>query len=305
MSHYPQSASGLNYISYPAGPTPVGLTLTANASANTKGSYSEFVSSTPFAANQMYLFVWNTDNAVRQFLFDIATGGVGAETDILPNLSADGTSTTSSIYGFGLYGPFPVAIPAGTRISGRCQCSTGSETMNVQIVLVAAGDTPGVSSAVNYGAETANSGGTQLDPGGSANTKGAYTELTSSTSAVAQWVMLIFTIGHSSVSSVFWLVDLATGAGGAETPLIIDIPVASVANAGAQPSMQPRTYAFLTYIPASTRLAARCSCSTATATVRLLDVVVLAATAPAESAAGYPIEISTPAIFMPRQVAGY
>lgn len=285
MAYYPQNATGLNYISYPAGPTPVGLALTANASANTKGAFAQFVASSTFTSNAINVVVANTSAATgRLYLFDIATGGSGSETVVIPNLNAEGVSTTNSVYPSGLY-PFPLAIASSTRISARCQCSTGGVAMNVQITLIAAGGVSGIAAFTNYGGDTADSSGAQIDPGGTVNTKGAYTQLTASSSDVAQWMSAQFTYGHSTYANVFWLADLATGAAASEVVLVPDMLLTS-AFISSQPDIQPRATPMLTYIAASTRIAARASCTSNTATARLFDLVLMTGVAPSEPSGG-------------------
>lgn len=287
MAYYPQNAVGLNYIQYPATtPVTTGLQLVAPGSSNTKGSYAEFVASSAFECNYVHVTVRATvATAGRLYLFDIATGAGGSESVKVPNLTAEGTSTNSSVYGHGLY-PIPWQIAASTRIAGRCQCSTASEVMTVTLKLIAAGDVDGIDTFVNYGANTADSGATQIDPGATADTKGAYSQLTASTSAIIQYLLLIATYGHATVGTAGWFADLATGAGGAEVVLIPDNAFYSATNAGGNPALHPRSYPYLTYIAASTRLAVRASCSVNTATVRLFDANIIAGTAPAESSGG-------------------
>ena len=47
MAYYPQSATGLNAISYPSGNAQT--TVTASGSTNTKGSYTDIAASAAFA----------------------------------------------------------------------------------------------------------------------------------------------------------------------------------------------------------------------------------------------------------------
>ena len=280
MAHYPQNATGLDYAKYPAGSTVT--TLTANASANTKGAYAEFVASSDFECN-VFEFFSLASNVGVSFLIDIATGAGGAETVVLPDLLFDNSSNLSGQAGSGMY-TVPLTIPASTRISGRTQSDSGGSALFPLINLTAAGDTPGPSTYVNYGANTADSSGVQVDPGSSANTKGAYSEVTASTSAVSQVLMQMLTQdGNTVPRDASWLMDIATGAGGAETVLIPDLGASSVLNHSPLP---PRSRTLLTYIAASTRIAARAQSGTTDATDRLIDVALLAATAPAEPASG-------------------
>jgi hypothetical protein len=276
--YYPRSATGLQAITYPVGPTVLGLGLTADGSANTKGAYAELIASAPFEANAILFNVMSTiATAGRLFLIDIATGAAASETVVVPNVIVEGTSSISSSYGHGWI-RIPLKIAAGQRIAIRCQCSTGGEAIvQVAVTLIAAGGVPGFTSVVNYGADASDSGGTRLDPGGTANTKASsWTEITPSTSDIIQWLSLLTTYGHTTVASCSWSIDIATGAGGAEVVLIPDLRLTSATNTGSTPSLQPKAQEMLTYIPAGTRISARCSCSINTATSRLIDVALLA-----------------------------
>jgi hypothetical protein len=286
MAHYPQSAAGLGAITYPAGPGPLGVTVTASGSTNTKGLYAELTGSSAFACNKVRVVVqFPGDSAAGgyKFLLDIATGAALSEVVVVPNLMIDGQVITgSTLLCFAEFW-IPLAIPAGTRISARCQCSVGSKTLSVMISLYAAGDSPGISTFTAYGINTGDSSGAQVDPGGSANTKGGYTELTASSSAVTQFLMLgVAMAGNTGPSTGRWYFDIATGAALSEVVLIPDIPV-QIGGASPQFALLPHSHSFLTYIPAGTRIAVRASCSINDATDRLLDVALLSGTAPAEA----------------------
>lgn len=279
MAHYPQSASGLAYITYPAGPTAQPLQVNASASGNTKGSYAELTSSSAFACNSVIVQVTRCATGGVQYLLDLATGPGGSETVVVPNITCSNHDNSSSHNGAVAFN-LPLAIGASTRIAARCQCSTGSQAMFVALTLIAAGDTPGIASFTNYGAVTGDSGSTSVDPGGSANTKGSYTEITASTAAVVQALTVLFTFGSNTApGNATWAVDLATGPGGSETVLIPDLRTAS-AIAGLSSGPRIRAYSVLTYIAATTRIAARASSSITDATDRLIEVALLAGTAP-------------------------
>ncbi len=162
---------------------------------------------------------------------------------------------------------------------------------------------PGIATAVTYGADTSDSGGASVDAGGSADTKGSYTELSASTSAVIQALLMMMTgAGNGAPASNRWAVDLATGAGGAESVLIPDLRL----SIGSSPQvLVPKSYEALTYIAASTRLAARAASQITDATDRLIDVAVLTGTAPVESSSVTSITITSPAVMPAARVVGY
>lgn len=281
MPYYPQNATGLNYVTYPAGPTATGTSLTSSASTNTKGSYAQFTASLGFTANAIEVNVIAGQANPRAFLLDIATGAAASEVVVVPNLMVDNTLNTAGSHTAASAFFIPLAIASGTRVAARVQCSTGSQSIEVSLTFAAAGGVAGVSSVSNYGANTGTSGGVQIDPGGTIDTKGSYAQITSSTSGVAQWVALnLGTRGNAAPSSARWCVDLATGAAASEVVLIPDARFVIGTNPG---TMVPRSKAFLTYIASATRIAARASCSINDATDRLVDLVVLAATAPSET----------------------
>lgn len=282
MAYYPQNATGLNYITYPAGPVPGSATVVTAGSANTKGSYAQITASSGFTCNLVSLQVYGgITTSGLQYLIDLATGAGGAEVVKIPDVLSATQGITSSVQKGGLR-QFPLAIASGTRIAARCACSTGSANMRLGVSLVAAGGVAGISTFVAYGVNTADSGGTAIDPGGVADTKGSYVQITASTSDVIQWLAFQNTLGGNTAPQTnSWYQDLATGAGGAEVVLIPDIPAfVESGNAANLPKMQP----FLTYIAASTRIAVRASSNLTDATDRLIDVALITGTAPAETA---------------------
>lgn len=302
MPTYPTSAAGLNYASYnDASSTPTGTSLTANASAHTKGVYSAFIASSGFDAQQITIEAITTSNAATDYLFDIATGAGGAEVVVIANIGATHFGSTSSVAVWGHW-EIPFAIAASTRISGRCQCSTGGDVIELVITLVGSNGAVGCTATETIGAVTGSTTLTQIDPGGTANTKGSYTALTASSGIIYQAIAPLFhEISHNTSGSVRWAVDIATGAGGAEVVLIPDLRLKSnttwLING-------PSAYAFLTYIPASTRIAVRAACSVNTATLRLFNAGAVGSVAPAE-AAGIAIAIQSPAIIWPGGCASY
>lgn len=284
-TYWPQSASGLNVVTYPAGPTVAGTLVTSSASTNTKGSYTQLIASTSFTTNRIELS--STANAASgngmAALIDLATGAGGSESVVISNLAADIGEAGELIF----TADFPLAVASGTRVAARFQANVGSRTVRLNVTAIAAGGMPGMSSFTTYGADTSDSGATGVDPGGTTNTKGSYTEITSSSSALAQWMMAVIAFrGNAQPLSFSWAVDIATGAGGAETVLYSDLRVCEREVLTFRMGYTGRMQGFLTYVPASTRLAARASCTTNDATDRLIDVELIAGTAPTEPAGG-------------------
>jgi len=245
--------------------------ITASATANTKGSYTQIVASTAFDSTWMMLIVRGFGTS-RGFLLDLAIGAAASEKVIISNLLL-GSSGNGCLPG--TYGPFPISIPAGTRIAARLQSTTGSSTAQIEVVLGASGfaDDAPLGIVTTYGADTSDSGGTQVDPGGTINTKGTWSEITSSTSREIK--ALCIAIGNQSNSApgnASWLFDIGIGAGGSEKVVLADLYLVTTSSFAAQ--LIPNAFAFPISIPSGTRLSARAQCVINDATDRLFDVAL-------------------------------
>lgn len=274
---YPTNGSDFQYITYPVGPTATPTTLTANASANTKGTYVEFVASTTFTSNRISVCVRQTAAANgRGYLLDVATGAASSEVDVLSNIAYEGFGG-STLRGGGCV-TVPLTIASGTRVSARIQSSTGGSTAQVSIMLGRVGTQSAPTSYTTLGANTSTSQGTAVDPGGTINTKGSYVEFTASTSAVTQvMAVIVGANANADPSSAFWYVDIATGGAGAETVIIPDMPY-SIGESASVPARNNPSMTVYPYIAASTRIALRTSCSINTAADRIPSFVLLIAT---------------------------
>jgi hypothetical protein len=249
-----------------------GTALSAHASANQKAtSYTQLLASTiARASGIIVMFDWASVQLL-DFLVDIAIGAASSEQDIARNLLKSGGSNSQN---YGAYYYLPIEIPAGSRISARCQCSTGGETLGVSCFLLYGGfsQIEGLGTVDAIGVDTTDSGGTSIDPGGTINTKGAYVELTAATTRAYKY--LILAIGgqsNATRSSQQWLIDIAIGAAASETVIVSNIPITCATTSDA---ITPQTILFPIQIAAGSRLAVRAQSSGNDATDRLLDVVL-------------------------------
>jgi len=253
-----------------ASSTAYGTTVTANASVNTKGSYAQVVSSTDFDASGVIVFLGAGGSGANSYRVDIAVGASSSEQIIIPDLLYQQSSVGRELWA--LY--VPIAIPGGSRIAARCQSNNGSATVQVSLVLVAGGF-PGpvrLGRAVMYGTG-GSSGGTTIDPGGSANTKGSWVEITSSSTNPIQWLgILVGGITNGVMTTGTWRVDVGIGAGGSEQVILPDLALA--ASAGSD-SIGPMAIGVPAMIPSGTRIAVRAQSTITDATDRLFDVMLL------------------------------
>lgn len=306
MPYFPQSATGINAVSYPVGPTALSLQLTTG-SANAKGAYSQFVASSGFACTQVQVLLTNSSGTNgAQFLCDIATGAAASETVVIPNIMAANSTTSAASQLGGLYN-LPLGIATATRIAARAQSSSATQTLGVSITLLVGGGCPGITTFTDYGTNTGTSGGTSVDPGGSANTKGSFAQITASLSAVAQSLLVEQTLGsNTGAQTARWFIDVATDAAASEVVLIPDLEFWARDQGAAALATFPPSRQFSTiYIAASTRVATRASCNITDATDRVIAMSMITGTAPAESSGAGAVLASPPAVFVTPTMAGY
>ena len=259
------------------------VTVTPGA-ANTKGAYTTLVASTPYDSSRLYLELdFSTSQAVRFLLVDVATGAAGAETVIVANIATaiDADNLTGEIV------PLSVDVPAGTRLALRAQSVSGTLTGLAVGLLLEDRALASLANPVTYGADTANSRGTQIDPGTTVNTKGAYTQFTASTATRIDALVICTTTAAQGTAvpsgGMRWRIDVATGGAGAETVILPNLQV--IANA-TEDKARPAIVVFPVAIPAGTRLAVRCDSSINTATIRLACVTLIGLQEPAASSGG-------------------
>jgi len=190
-------------------------TITAGATAYTKGNYTQLVASTPFASDWLLVLISNRNWASGRYLVDIATGAAGSEVVKIANLYYTGiydATTGASIY------LLPYKIPASSRVSARCEDNGGGTSIDVEICLLN-GVGGGYSNCETGGAVTAspNCRGTAIASHANAHTKGAWVELLASLSA--QWRYGVLSLSGLTAAR-FGLVDLGKGAAGSEAVIV-------------------------------------------------------------------------------------
>lgn len=251
--------------------TTLGTIVTDGGVANTKGSFVEMIASTGFDYDSFKINVRATDNF--GYIFDIAIGAAGSEVILVPDVLVAWTSgvTTRVLATMEI----PMSIPAGTRISCRVQSSSTSRL----IIISGIGESntfkqeSGLSKCVSYGALTATSKGTLIDPGTTIHTKGSWVELTSaSTGNIKKLILSIDGNRNNLISLNSFLFDIAIGADGSEEVII---PNFFVYTDSGNDSVAPGLTTFDVDIPDGTRIAVRSQCSTNDATDRLLNVSLL------------------------------
>ncbi len=248
-----------------------GTVVTANASANGKGAVTQLVASTPFDASGIWVWIATPNTAGASYLVDFTVTPISSPQAIIPNLLFSlGTFSRQ-----GLVVSFPIWIPSGTNLGAQCQCTTGSATIEVATTLVATTFNPAwpvYSRVIDYGTATGDSGGTQVDPGEDADTKGSYAQLVASTTAdIKKLVVIVSNQGNQVPASATFEMDIAIGSGGSEQVIIDNIFFETTALTD---TIFPKAFEFPISIPSGSRLAARARSSTTDAEDRVFDVAV-------------------------------
>ena len=249
--------------------------VTSGAGAGTKGAYTQLIASTARQSHEIVLFLLPDGNK-NNFQVFVATGSAGSETDVMQVVywSGSGSGRAECIR-------LPLTIASGARVAVAVAAGAASQTLRVGVCLSDVSAYGTGSQHFVAGVTGGGSGfqGTDVDPGATINTKGAWTQLTASTPNDAD--LLLVCIGMSQNNNLLggnFLVDIATGGSGSETAIIENIPV--IRNASEEGYSQ---FTVLHTVASGTRLSARAQCTINDASDRIVDVSVVGVnlTAPA------------------------
>lgn len=171
--------------------TTVGTLATSNASANTKGTWVECITSTNYdvwAISVVLVNVFTSGSAIRM-LVDIGVGANPNETVIIPDILCGANGNMNN----GL--PFftaPIFIPKGTRIVARCQDAVGSDTVSVTLFLHGGGSTVpwrAFRRAESIGTTSSGASGGLAHTAGSSGSESTWTNIGSTTTHMLDAIM--------------------------------------------------------------------------------------------------------------------
>lgn len=276
-------ASGFRSETFGAtsGATTKGGTAVTGGAADTKGSWTQLAAATSFEATALLLAV-NTFYSDTNYLLDIGIGGAGSERVVIPDVLvalANGTALNVLL---------PVAIPVGSRVAARCADRYGGSDIYPSVTLLGGGfvNPSPYQNVVAYGVVTSGSTGTTVDAGGSANSKGSWTQITSGTTRAHKGLMVAAVRPDFAIqlgASYYQLSDIGIGASGSEQILIPNLRYESNQGTGGISGGSPLLRgalepAMITLppcdIPAGSRLAIRQQSTTTDAQDRTCAYVV-------------------------------
>jgi len=249
-----------------------GTGVTASASVNTKGSWTQIIAATAYESNCVFVNVRAPSAATQSYLVDIGFGGAGSEFVVIPNLVIGSMTGTVAKHG-GIW--LPIHVPRGTRISARCQSSVASGIVRVMVHTMAAGFINGVglSRVIDYGTVLSTSEGTTVDPGATINTKGSWVQLSASiTNPMRAFFLGFSSLKNGASTSANFLLDVGVGAAASERTVLSNLhfEVSSTDDTVTPSLMGP----FFAEIAAGVRLAVRAQSSGADVTDRLFGAMV-------------------------------
>jgi hypothetical protein len=245
-----------------------GITIPKGAAINTKGAWQELISALPQRAEGLIVGLY----AYRTSSFDLAIGLAGSEIIIAADMLI-GVGGNTAVTGHPLY-RIPINIPAGTRLSARMQSIdvTYAGAMDIHALGGGFNLDPVLSKCATYGFISGSTKGTDIDPGATANAKGAWVEFIGSLIHPVKALIVAFNHADTtSTSSTRWLVDIGGGAAGSEKVVIPDIHAAYDYPWAMK---TPYTPVIRSAIPAGSRVSLRVQCNINTATKRVLDAVL-------------------------------
>ena len=235
-----------------------GVLVTDGTSADTKGVWTEIIASTGFEYEEIRLALrtFSASTTARHFV-DIGIGGSGSEQVLVANIAFKWSGSALGVWTIIL----PISVAKGSRLSLRTQSDAGTQPIRItgSGCSIAESQIGGLGKATTYGADTANTNGVAVDPGTTANTKGSYAQITSSTSEDMKKMIVCVHHLHAASAASGYLMDIAIGGAGSEEIIVPDIALYTDA------AIVGITPAFLHLdvdIPAGTRIAVRTQCST-------------------------------------------
>jgi len=249
-----------------------GVLINCGGSAFAKGSWTQLIASTTTDVAWLLVNLDTYASTGTRFAFDIGVGSSGNEVAVVQNLEIAQYSQAFSSYFF------PLSIKAGTRVAARVSGDTGGDQATIKVNgFDDAALSAGVGSAIDtYGYSTASNTGTAVDPGSSANTKGSYTQITSSvTNDLAGFFLGFDTQTLSSGNGIQGrvLIDVAIGGSGSEKIIVPNTNLITVPSGLCQVFPASSPY-FPIPIKSGTRVAVRAQSSDSTATQRVFGVTV-------------------------------
>jgi hypothetical protein len=231
-------------------------TVTADASTNTKGAWTQLIASTTAQTDWLYVTCeFTATNGVNTtFLVDIGTGASGSETVRIANAGLGQRLQVTARNMAPIL--FPIRVPSGTRIAARAQSESASRAGLMQVQTLSGAAPSSMPTTLDtIGADTAASRGTNLP------TSNTFVQLTGGSGTTQDYQALVVThVGpFTSFTADNFTTTVAKGASGSEVTLIEFGASSGSAELVIVPDKGEFTSTYVGHIPAGTRLAVKAS----------------------------------------------
>lgn len=192
-----------------------GVNVSASASTNTKGAWTQMIAST---ANEC-AFIMVQGGAIiatTGALLDIGVGAAGSEVVIVPNILVGATARSGgqNFAGMGL-NIIPIRIPRGSRVAARVQATVGSTLSRTTVTLF--GQQPSSMTSprnvANMGSNTATSRAVAV------TANNTWTEITSSTPQAFAGLIPSIQPNDQTTQNDTERLEVGIGASGAEVAI--------------------------------------------------------------------------------------
>lgn len=245
-----------------------GLGVLLNATTvNNKSAYIDILAATDSPIDYLTLDLQPAGIAGGQALVDLAVGPGSQEHLLVQNIGVNAGTGFNAVHI-----PLPLTVPTGTAIRARFARNNASLTMRAGVRAFSQGSGERHSHCATYGATTATSRGTSVDPGAVANTKGSWVQLSAATTHPIRWMFLhIGNQGNITRTDGTYLVDIGVGAAASESVIVPNL-MFMIDDAADEP-VPSYIGPFPVSIPTGSRLAVRGACTITDATDRLFDII--------------------------------
>lgn len=242
-------------------------TSVTTGGANTKGSWVELSSSISAKCDLMIICVdFNGGSAIRDFAIDIGVGGAGSESVIVSDIATQLKGEIGPV----VYFQIPIYAASGSRLSARASSNGSGDVLKISALLFSSefSGAQGLAKVTSFGVTGGGNPSTvAVDAGGTANTKGAWTEIVASTSiSINEFTLCHGTNTNNAHGDGQFLADIAIGGAGSEVIIAENIMMMCVNFEVARPPIQIQQK-----IPAGTRIAMRLQSTIIDPTDRVLS----------------------------------
>jgi hypothetical protein len=243
--------------------------------AHTKGSWTTVAFSSTLPSHGFWFGI-NRISAIivggpARVLMDIGIQQSGTDVVLVPNFLFHtpqvGSGLSQIVY-------CPIKVDAGSTVRARIQSdqSVFQYVPSCEVIFLKSQhgfrNYPLCTTSYGYGITTGSSSGTTIDPGGTANTKGSWTQITASTSAPMRWLIVNVSMLNATAANAAWRVDVGVGGSGSEVVVIPDLLFQATTKSD---NIYPSSYTCPIYLPAGVRLAVRAQSTNTTAADRVFE----------------------------------